>query len=136
MISSVSFGSESFENLVAKEPANASTSTKPSAASGMYDDDRFERSGSSFTKKAVITVGALAVIAGALALLRGKVETLKNIDVVNGAMKDQEGFTAKAKFVIAKAGQKVIDWSKAVWSHIPFVGKKGQDAVEKTGEKA
>ena len=127
MISSVSFGSETVESLVGKEPTYSAG--KPSAASRVYDDDRFERSSGSAGKTVGKVVIAAAVVAGALALLRGKVQTFKDVDLTK-TMKDQEKFTGKVKFAVAKAGEAVINAGKYVYKHIPFIGKKGEAAAK------
>ena len=127
MISSVSFGSETVESLVGKEPTY--TAGKPAAASRVYDDDRFEKSSSSVGKTIGGIVITAAVVAGALALLRGKVQTFKDVDLTK-TMKDQEKFTGKVKFAVAKAGEAVINAGKYVYNHIPFIGQKGEAAAK------
>lgn len=107
-INRVSFGNQELNDLIAQPPA---TSVGAMAAAGMYESepDSFQRS--STGKKIATTVAVVGLAAGALALLRGKV--LKDVNIDAG-MKAQEGVTAKAKYVVAKAGQSVIDGAKAV----------------------
>ena len=138
MIHSVSFGN--FEAEIAKAPMY---STQTQAASGMRR--RRSTGGKSTTSKVLTTVGVVAAAAIALALLRGKVKSISEIDLKK-TLKDQEGFTAKFKYCVAKAGQSIIDGFNWVKAKIPFLGKKEQaaegaanaaeDAVNKNAEQA
>lgn len=127
-IKGVSFGNQDFNALIAEPPA-----TSPMAAAGMYEaePDTFEKSGTG--KTIAKTVIGLGVLAGALALLRGKTEALSKIDLEAG-LKAQEGIWAKTKFVAAKAGQAVLDGAKHVQAI--FSKKAKLEIVDKKLAKA
>lgn len=88
---------------------------KPAAALGVTDSSHFYRQEpvkkESKLKSVAKFVGVLAVVAGALALSRAKIKSLKDIDVNNGEA--YKGM-AKAKYYTAKAGQWIIDKANAV----------------------
>lgn len=134
MINGVSFGAQDLNSLIAEPPANARAKT--SAAAGITDpiNDRFEKSGSK-GKKVLKTVVSLAIIAAALAALRSKVGGLKTINLDTG-LGEQKGVMAKGKYIIAKAGQYVIDGFNYIKGKIPFLSKNNDTAakVEKAAE--
>lgn len=130
MINNVSFGAQDFKSLISEPPANARAAT--AAAASVYPNDTYEKKGSLGGKIVKLTAGA-AIIAGTLALLRGKVGSFKNVDLSTG-IKAQGGIIAKAKYGIAKAGQAIIDGFMAVKSKIPFLSKKTADAAEAATE--
>ena len=118
MIHNVSFGN--LEAEIGKAPYFSVSST-PSAAARMRRYGKSNRT--STTTKVVTTIGVIAAAAAALALIRGKVKSISEIDLKK-TLKEQEGFMAKFKFCVAKAGQGVIDGFNWVKAKIPFLGKK------------
>ena len=117
-VNSVSFGAQDFNALIAEPPANSVM-----ASTGMLESkpDSFKKSGSTGGKILKTAIG-LGVIAGGLALLRGKVLN----EIVLDGIKNQTGFMAKAKYGVAKAGQMVIDGWKYLTS---FFTKKAAEAT-------
>ena len=86
-------------------------------------------------QKVLKTVVSLAIIAAALAALRSKVGGLKTINLDTG-LGEQKGVMAKGKYIIAKAGQYVIDGFNYIKGKIPFLSKNNDTAakVEKAAE--
>ncbi|MBQ2870262.1 hypothetical protein IJE86_01020 [bacterium] len=116
-VNSVSFGGQKFMELIDSPPTN---STVAAASLNESQPDSFKKSGST-GGKILKTALVLGGIAGGLALLRGKVNAFK-MDL-NG-IGNQTGVWAKTKYVIAKAGQSVIDG----WNYVAKLFKKPQDA--------
>lgn len=109
MVNGVSFGNTDFTALISTPPANSttaeSTAENPIAAQHMYNDS-FEKGEGHPVRNTILT---LAVIAGALAAGRKYISSLKDINVIEGTLKNTEGLANKAKFILAKGGQSVID---------------------------
>ena len=123
-VNAVSFGNN-FENLVAQPPAN---SAEAMAAATVMENDSYEGKKMSTGKKVAIGAGIVAAVAATLALLRGKVGAIKNIDLTQKA----DGFMGKVKYGIAWAGQKVIDGYNAAKGLVTKLFKK----ADKTGDDA
>lgn len=104
---------------------------QPVASSSIYDDGTKKKKSHWFLK----TIVSLAVIAGGLAAAKNYVPQLKNLDTTV-KFADVKGYKDKALYLVAKGGEKVIEYWNSGYNWVKGLLPKGKEAAAKTESKA